>query len=482
MLAAPICCITMRSSRLRMSITRSTPGCPNAPRPQMYGRPTPTAVAPSASALKRPCRGESRCRRTRDPAAHRGHDLRQRLDRAAQRLVGAAAVVRHDDAVRAVLDRRAARPPRVTMPLTSTFIDVAPLSLFDVVPGEARAAHACAFVMSTPSNMCRNGRTACRRARGNAWQRGSAARLPKRADGSRLRAGMSTVSASAVQPARSARLIMPSVASQCRSGVELEPDRRAARGRHVLDGEVRDRREDLERVLGLRGARDGDLAFGVEHLLRADGAEEDRRRVALAEDLDRHVDVGDVDEPLRPKPDLLEAVAVSRDRAEVVGALRHVRVVAAGTALRITGSKSQTFSASSGLLMRSVHSSAPDSTASSCAAICAAAAMARRCRRAAGFAAGNAASWRREPSRRSLDMATPLDAVSPEDSIYSDGALALDSARLERTSSVPHGALRTGRGEPAPRGCARAAGGWARRRAPSGCAACDESQAAWRRA
>ena len=109
--------------------------------------------------------------------------------------------------------------------------------------------------------------------------------------------------------------------------VELEPDRRAARLAHVLDRVVGDSRQHLERVLRFRRARDRDFAVGMKRLLRADGAEQDRRRVALAEELDGHVDVRDVDEPLRSELDLLEPFAVRRDRAEVVGALRHVRVV-----------------------------------------------------------------------------------------------------------------------------------------------------------
>src|SRR4030095_17232588 len=48
---APQPTIARRSSLLRISITRSTPCCPNAERPQMYGRPIPAAVAPTASAL-----------------------------------------------------------------------------------------------------------------------------------------------------------------------------------------------------------------------------------------------------------------------------------------------------------------------------------------------------------------------------------------------------------------------------------------------
>src|SRR2546425_816795 len=43
--------MTSFSSPCRISRTRSTPGCPKAPSPHRNGRPTPTALAPSARAL-----------------------------------------------------------------------------------------------------------------------------------------------------------------------------------------------------------------------------------------------------------------------------------------------------------------------------------------------------------------------------------------------------------------------------------------------
>jgi len=49
-------------------------------------------------------------------------------------------------------------------------------------------------------------------------------------------------------------------------GVELVPDRRAARFRDLLDAAGGGRREDLQVVAGPRAARDGDLALGMERL------------------------------------------------------------------------------------------------------------------------------------------------------------------------------------------------------------------------
>ena len=184
----------------------------------------------------------------------------------------------------------------------------------------------CTLFRSTPSNMCF--------ARHDAVDAGLVARLAERvvvAIEARDRLEVARRHVHRQRERRAARALGALDHAErdvpVRRRIELEPDRRAARLAHVLDRVVRDGREHLERVLRLRRARDGDLALGMERLLRADGAEQDRRRVPLAEELDRHVDLRDVDEPLRPELDLLEARSVRRDRAEVVGALRHVRVV-----------------------------------------------------------------------------------------------------------------------------------------------------------
>ena len=133
-LGAPICIITMRSSRFRISSTR------------LHALLTERTEAPDI----RPAdadRGGAERQRLEDvgaapkaavdehghAAAHRVDDLGQRVDRAAQRLVGAAAVIADNDAVGAVLEQCAASS-RVTTPLISTFIVVACLQLVDVAP------------------------------------------------------------------------------------------------------------------------------------------------------------------------------------------------------------------------------------------------------------------------------------------------------------------------------------------------------------
>ena len=68
--AAPVCAMMTCNSRRIIATTVSTPSCPNEERPQIWGRPIPTAVAPSASALKAQLQGviepslENRGRRT----------------------------------------------------------------------------------------------------------------------------------------------------------------------------------------------------------------------------------------------------------------------------------------------------------------------------------------------------------------------------------------------------------------------------------
>ena len=52
----------------------------------------------------------------RNAVADLGHDFGQRLDRRAPGFRGASAVVRHQDAVEAVLDGRAARPRACRFP------------------------------------------------------------------------------------------------------------------------------------------------------------------------------------------------------------------------------------------------------------------------------------------------------------------------------------------------------------------------------
>ncbi len=102
--------------------------------------------------------------------------------------------------------------------------------------------------------------------------------------------------------------------------IELEPDRCAARGDHVFDRRGRDGGEHLQVVLRLRGARDGQLTFGVERLLAAERAEDDRRAVLVAEQIDRGIELADVHEAARAQRPLGIAVAIRLDGGVVVGA------------------------------------------------------------------------------------------------------------------------------------------------------------------
>ena len=202
------------------------------------------------------------------------------------------------------------------------------------------------FVMSTPSNMRRILNGSAGMPAWHAWQAASVVAV-EALERSRLRVGMSTVHASAVQPASSARFSMRSRRRPVRRRIELEPTRPAARRRNVLDGQVRDRRQYLQRVLALGRARDGDFAFGMEHELRADGAQHDRRAQALAEHVDGEIDGADVDEPPRPEADLLERRRGSRRSCRGRRSpARRTRSGRRSGALRIAVSKSQTLTAS----------------------------------------------------------------------------------------------------------------------------------------
>jgi hypothetical protein len=66
----------------------------------------------------------------------------------------------------------------------------------------------------------------------------------------------------------------------------------------------------------------------MKHLVRARGGDEDRLVVTLAEELDRHIDIADIDEPSRQQLELIESLAVDAHDRAVVGALRHIGVMA----------------------------------------------------------------------------------------------------------------------------------------------------------
>src|SRR5262245_29669834 len=68
----------------------------------------------------------------------------------------------------------------------------------------------------------------------------------------------------------------------------------------------------------------GDLALVMKGSLAADRREHDRACILLPEDLGRHVDLADVDQPARPELEFQEAFAISAQRDLVVDAGGHV--------------------------------------------------------------------------------------------------------------------------------------------------------------
>jgi hypothetical protein len=77
-------------------------------------------------------------------------------------------------------------------------------------------------------------------------------------------------------------------------------------------------------VADLGGARGRDLALVVEGSLAADRREHDRACIFHSEDLGRHVDLADVDQPARTELEFQEAFAVGAQRDLVVDARGHV--------------------------------------------------------------------------------------------------------------------------------------------------------------
>jgi hypothetical protein len=111
--------------------------------------------------------------------------------------------------------------------------------------------------------------------------------------------------------------------------VELEPDRSAARLRHVLDGLRRLRGHDEQLVLRLRGASGPDFPVRMEGAGAADRTQEHGGGVLLAEELHRHVDAAHVHEAARPQLVAVESLAV--------GAQRHLAVHAAHQVAPVRG-------------------------------------------------------------------------------------------------------------------------------------------------
>ena len=78
----------------------------------------------------------------------------------------------------------------------------------------------------------------------------------------------------------------------------------------------------------LCGARDGDLAIRVKCLLTAARSDDYRQLIGLAQQFDGHVDLPDIDESSHLQAVLPEPLAVGAQGTAVVGAQRHVGVMA----------------------------------------------------------------------------------------------------------------------------------------------------------
>ena len=133
--------------------------------------------------------------------------------------------------------------------------------------------------------------------------------------------------------------------------VELLPRRRAEGLANLLDRIGRDVRQDHLVAACLRGARRGQLAFGVKRALSADGADEERRFPLDAEHFGAEIGLRHVDEAARLQADALERLDVGlqrerrrRRRSPCSPSAR------AASARRAASSKSITCSASFALL------------------------------------------------------------------------------------------------------------------------------------
>ena len=116
-------------------------------------------------------------------------------------------------------------------------------------------------------------------------------------------------------------------------GVELKPDRRAARLGGVLDRRGGRSRKNLQMAAGFRRAGDGELALGMEELVASRRRNDDRRAPPAAEELAAHVDLGDVVEAARAQLELQEALAIGTQRDLVVDARGHVAEMRRGHGL-----------------------------------------------------------------------------------------------------------------------------------------------------
>ena len=107
-------------------------------------------------------------------------------------------------------------------------------------------------------------------------------------------------------------------------GIELVPDRRAARGGHLLDADAGRGRKDLQVVARLGAARGGNLTLVVERPLPPNRRQHDGGSVPHAQDVDAGVGLAHVDEAARAELEFQEAFAVGAQRRLVIDAGGHI--------------------------------------------------------------------------------------------------------------------------------------------------------------
>ncbi|MCU1317820.1 MAG: hypothetical protein JWN63_3142 [Candidatus Acidoferrum typicum] len=103
-------------------------------------------------------------------------------------------------------------------------------------------------------------------------------------------------------------------------GIELLPDRAAPRGNCVFNRRSGDGGQHHEVTLGMCRPRHGDFAFRMESLLTAYGGKHNWSVPLRAEEIHRHVNIFDVDEPARVNLNPRIAFAIRPHRSVVVHA------------------------------------------------------------------------------------------------------------------------------------------------------------------
>ena len=283
-----------------------------------------TARAPSASALAISVpRRKPEIDQHGNAAADRLEDLGQRVDGRAAAVLGAAAVVGHDDGIEPVVDgedgvlgRHQSLQHQPRLHRVAQALDELPGEVGGAGAGDAR--HVEPVEVGLALDVARQAERVTRAAISRVAAQQPHQCLPvlpgqhvgRHHDG--LRAGL-------LGAPRQALGHFPFVRR-----IELEPHRPAARLDRLLDRGRGHRREHLQVIALAGGARDRELAVLVEGLVGRRGRQHDRAGIALAEQFHAQVQGLDVDHAPRPELELQEALAVGAQRDLAVDAGRHV--------------------------------------------------------------------------------------------------------------------------------------------------------------